>query len=435
MTKRKLVVSLAVVLVSVLTGGIVIAVRGAESVKRTHITAYFTNSTGIFVGDDVRILGVRVGEVESIEAQPEQVKMTFWVEDEYKVPADAQAVILSPSLVSARAIQLVPAYDGGPVMQNQAVIPMRRTAVPVEWDDLRAQLSKLVDTLQPTEPGGVSTVGSFVNTAADNLRGQGADIHNTITKLAQATSVLGDHSGDVFGTINNLSLVVSALQDSRDVMRQLNRNLAGTTALLANQPNEVGQAIADMNSAIDDVVGFTAENREPIGIASDKLASISAALRESTDDLKQTLHTAPTLLANFTNMYPPAVGGFSGIFSLNNFANPIQFLCGAIEAASRLGAEQAAKLCVQYLAPIVKNRQYNFPPFGFNPVVGAMARPNEITYSEDWLRPDYIPPSGQAPNAVPPMPSTGPLPAETPAEPVSGATNLQDMLMPAGGGS
>ncbi|WP_179474912.1 MCE family protein [Mycolicibacterium vinylchloridicum] len=435
MTKRKLVVSLAVVLVSVLTGGIVIAVRGAESVKRTHITAYFTNSTGIFVGDDVRILGVRVGEVESIEAQPEQVKMTFWVEDEYKVPADAKAVILSPSLVSARAIQLVPAYDGGPVMQNQAVIPMRRTAVPVEWDDLRAQLSKLVDTLQPTEPGGVSTVGSFVNTAADNLRGQGADIHNTITKLAQATSVLGDHSGDVFGTINNLSLVVSALQDSRDVMRQLNRNLAGTTALLANQPDEVGQAIADMDSAIDDVVGFTAENREPIGIASDKLASISAALRESTDDLKQTLHTAPTLLANFTNMYPPAVGGFSGIFSLNNFANPIQFLCGAIEAASRLGAEQAAKLCVQYLAPIVKNRQYNFPPIGFNPVVGAMARPNEITYSEDWLRPDYIPPSGQAPSAVPPMPSTGPLPAEAPAEPVSGATNLQDMLMPAGGGS
>ena len=47
---------------------------------------------------------------------------------------------------------------------------------------------------------------------------------------------------------------------------------------------------------------------------------------------------------------------------INNFANPISFLCGAIQAASRLGAEQSAKLCVQYLAPIIKNRQYNFLP-------------------------------------------------------------------------
>jgi len=440
-TRHRFVVSLAVVLVLVLIGGIVVATRAVESVNRIHVTAYFTNSTGIFVGDDVRILGVRVGEIDSIEAQPEQVKITFWVQDTYKVPADAKAVILSPSLVSARAIQLVPAYEHGPVMQNQAVIPMKRTAVPVEWDDLRAQLSKLVETLQPTQPGGVSTLGAFINTTADNLRGQGADIHDTIVLLAQAISALGDHSDDVFGTINNLSLVVSALQDSRDVMRQLNRNLAGATALLANQPNEVGRALADMNAAIGDVASFTAENREPIGIASDKLASISAALHESADDIKQILHVAPTQLSNFVNIYPPAVGGFAGAFTLNYFSNPIQFLCGAVQAASRMSAEQAAKLCVQYLAPIVKNRQYNFPPLGANPVVGAMARPNEITYSEDWLRPDYIPPpdqtpaGGPAPGAVPPAASGDLLPAEARPTPVSGPTNLQDMLIPPGGGS
>ena len=47
---------------------------------------------------------------------------------------------------------------------------------------------------------------------------------------------------------------------------------------------------------------------------------------------------------------------------------------------------------MQYLAPIIKNRQYNFPPLGVNPFVGATARPNEVTYSEDWMRPDYVPP-------------------------------------------
>jgi phospholipid/cholesterol/gamma-HCH transport system substrate-binding protein len=440
-TKTKWTIGAAIALVLVLIGGLVAVIRVSEAVNRTHITAYFSNATGIFSGDDVRILGVRVGAIETIEAQPQQVKITFWVDDKYKVPAEAKAVILSPSLVSARAIQLLPAYAEGPALKNDAVIPVERTAVPVEWDDLRQQLAKLAEALQPTQPGGVSTLGAFVNTAADNLRGEGVNIHDTITKLSTVFSALGDHSDDIFTTIKDLSLVVSALQDSKDLMRQLNQNLAGTTQLLANQSNEVGRAITDINAVAGDVARFTAENREPIGIAADKLASISVALHESIGDIEQTLHVAPTQLSNFVNIYPPAIGGFAGAFSLNNFANPIQFLCGAIQAASRLNAEQSAKLCVQYLAPIVKNRQYNFPPLGMNPFVGAYARPNEITYSEDWMRPDYIPPAppaggtplpAEAPLPTVPLPAAPPLPGgPIPGDP----TNLQDMMIPHGAGS
>ncbi|WP_123024373.1 MCE family protein [Mycolicibacterium stellerae] len=450
MTKRQWQITAAFALVLVLVGGTLAAVRAWDVAHRTRVTAYFTNATGIFPGDDVRILGVRVGAIETIEAQPQQVKMTFWVDDKYKVPAEAKAVILSPSLISARAIQLVPAYTSGPVMATDAVIPRERTAVPVEWDDLRIQLQKLVETLQPTQPGGVSTLGSLVNTAADNLRGEGANIHDTIIKLSQAFSTLGDHSRDVFSTVKDLSTVVSALQDSTELMRALNQNLAATTTLLDNQPDEVGEAVADINDVVSDVQSFVKENREPVGVASDKLSSISVALNQSLDDIKQTLHIAPTQIANFTNIYPVAQGGFRGAFSLNNFQNPIQFLCGAIQAASTLGAEQAAKLCVQYLAPIIKNRQYNFLPFGANPIVGAAARPNEITYSEDWLRPDYVPPATPqaapadgpaqgAPDDQPPQgetvshppADTPPLPAEAPPD----ASNLHDLMVPAGAGS
>ena len=110
---------------------------------------------------------------------------------------------------------------------------------------------------------------------------------------------------------------------------------------------------------------------------------------------------------------------------ITNFANPITFICGAIQAASRLNAEQSAKLCVQYLAPIVKNRQYNFLPLGMNPFVGAPTRPNEMTYSEDWMRPDYVPPQPaaatgghrrrQMSHRVSALPLGPPLPAEAAA--------------------
>ncbi|HWT48286.1 MAG TPA: MCE family protein, partial [Mycobacterium sp.] len=385
-------------------------------------------------------------KIDKIEPQPQHVKISFWVDARYRVPAGAKAAILSPALVTSRAIQLTPAYSGGPQLGDNAVIPQSRTAVPVEYDDFRQQLARLAQSLQPTKPGGVSTLGELVNTAADNLRGQGADIRQTVIKLSQVFSALGDHSGDLFGTVKNLSTLVSALQGSTDQMRQLNRNLAVVTGLLSNNDGEIGRAVGDFNAAVSDVRSFVGDNRESLGTASDRLASISTELNRDVDDIEQALHVLPTTVSNFINIYHPAQGGATGALALNNFANPISFICGAIQAASRLGAEQSSKLCVQYLAPIIKNRQYNFPPLGMNPFVGAQARPNELTYSEDWLRPDHVPaqpgPSSAAPQAVsaaspataPPEAGGGPAaPAEAPStNPADGLTGL---MMPCGAGS
>jgi phospholipid/cholesterol/gamma-HCH transport system substrate-binding protein len=420
-------------MVLVLIAGVVVVLRSTAAINRTNAVAYFDNSNGIFVGDEVRILGVPVGEIAKIEPQPGRVKISFWFGAEYKVPADAKAVILSPSLVTSRAIQLTPAYTNGPEMANDTIIPQDRTAVPVEWDDFRQQLQKLTETLQPTQPGGVSTLGAFVNTTADNLRGQGANIRDTVIKLSQAFSALGDHSNDLFSTVKNLSILVSALQDSTDLMRQLNQNLASVTGLLANDPIEVDHAVSDLNDVVGDVQSFVADNKETLGTTSDKLASVTTAINQSLDDIKQTLHIAPNTIQNFANIYQPAQSSLTGVLAANNFANPISFLCGAVQAASRLGAEQSAKLCAQYLAPIIKNRQYNFPPLGENLFVGTQARPNEITYSEDWMRPDYVPPH-------PPPPANSPAPADTPplpAEAVSTnpADGLPGLMVPPGGGS
>ena len=290
----------------------VVLLHSAGTANRRTVVAYFDNSNGIFVGDEVRILGVPVGKIDKIEPQTRRVKITFWFDGKYKVPADAKAVILSPALVTARVIQLTPAYTGGPEMATGAVIPEDRTAVPVEWDDLREQLQRLTKLLTPTEPGGVSTLGSVVNTAADKLRGQGANIHDTIIKLSQAVSVLGDHSEDIFGTLKNLSILVSALQDSSDLMRQLNGNLATATGLLANDPNEVGDAIAALDAVVGDVRTFVADNREKLGTTADKLASVTTALDGSLDDIKQTLHVAPNELQNLMNIYQPAQATFGG---------------------------------------------------------------------------------------------------------------------------
>ncbi len=432
---------LATTLAVVLAAGLFVAMRASDHIARTTVVGYFDNSTGLFPGDEVRVRGVPVGKIEKIEPQPLRSKITFWFDRKYRVPANAMAAILSPQLITGRALQLTPPYSGGPTMQNGAVIPQGRTAVPVEWDEVRDQLVRLTELLKPTQPGGVSTLGAFINTAADNLRGQGADIRDTIIKLSQAVSVLGDHSHDIFGTVKNLSTLVSALHDSSGLLSQLNRNLAAVSLVLADDPNKVGDAVENLNAVVGDVQSFAADNREVIGTTSDRLASISNAVVDSLDDVKQLLHIFPTPAQNFVNIFEPANGALTGALAVNNFANPVSFICGAVQAASRLGGEQAAKLCVQYLSPIMKNRQFNFPPLGENLFVGAQARPNEVTYSEDWMRPDYVPPANTPPGLPPAAaPPGSPLPAETapPATaptPTNPAAGLSGMMVPPGGGS
>jgi phospholipid/cholesterol/gamma-HCH transport system substrate-binding protein len=434
-------IATAIALVVTLAAGIsTVTTSWWKGVNSNTYTAYFANTNGLYTGDEVRILGVAVGTVEQIDPQPNAAKVTFTVDSQYSVPADARAAVLSPSLVTARAIQLVPAYSGGPKLEDGATIPEDRTAVPVEWDDLRKELEKLTDSLQPTTPGGPSALGEFINTSAANVRGEGDTARDTIIKLSQAVSALGDHSTDIFSTVRNLQLLVSALSSSSDLLAAFNKNLANVTTVLSNTPNEWANAAQGLDGAVNDLRGFVADNREALGTTVDHLAAITTAMNDSRGDIKQTLHVVPTVFQNFMNIYQPAQSAVTGILAPVNFADTVQFLCGAIESAARVGAKQSAKLCEQYLSPIIKNRQYNFPPIGINPFVGASARPNELTYSEDRLNPHLPPP----PAAPAPLNNTSGLvppgaPSTRSADPSQGLQGLMVPPAPApappGGGS
>ncbi|OBG82241.1 mammalian cell entry protein [Mycobacterium sp. E3298] len=414
-----------------------------KEVERNTYTAYFTEANGLFVGDDVRILGVTVGVIDKIEPQPSSSKVTFSVDKQYAIPADARAAILSPSLVTPRAVQLVPAYSGGPRLSPGASIPLGRTAVPVEWDDFRTQLEKLTDALQPTSPDGVNSLGEFINSTADNVRGQGDTARDTVIKLSAAISALGDHADDIFSTVRNLQLLVSALSSSSDLLASFNQNLATVTTLLTNTPNEIANAVKGLDGALTDLRDFLAENREAMGVTFDRLASVTTALNDSRMDIKQILHIAPTVFQNFLNIYQPAQSAMTGIIALNNFADIPQWICSSIEAASRARLDRVSKLCLQYINPIIKNRLYNYIPAGLNPFVGTQARPSEITYSEDWLRPGYTPPApppdtpppppdAPTPAAAVPPPAEAPPPPPAPSGTVNSTQVLRDLMLPAG---
>ena len=127
-----------------------VGLRLYQKLTNNTVVAYFPAANALYAGDKVQIMGLRVGAIDKIEPAGDKMKVTFHYLNKYKVPANASAVILNPTLVASRAIQLEPPYKGGPVMADNAVIPEERTQVPVEWDQLRNSITNIISKLGPT---------------------------------------------------------------------------------------------------------------------------------------------------------------------------------------------------------------------------------------------------------------------------------------------
>ncbi|MEO9221487.1 MAG: MCE family protein, partial [Mycobacteriaceae bacterium] len=386
MSKKSLLTRAGVVLVIV---AVVVAVTYLllPGAKKNTVVAYFTSTTGIYSGDDVKVLGVKVGTIDSITPQGDRTKVTFSFDADQPVPADAKALIVSESLVSSRFIQLAPVSNGGPKMADNAVIDEKRTAVPVEWDQIKDQLGKLATALGPQGANKDGALGDVVNSAAAALDGNGQTLHDTLTQLSQAIKTLSDGRVDLFSTIRNLQVFVSALSASNTQLVEFGGRLASVSDVLAKQSTNVGTALQSLDVAVVEVERFVRENRDGLRTSVQGLAQVTQVLADKRPQLEQVLHSAPTALANFFNIYQPANNALTASLAISNFQNPINFICGAIAGIGDAGAEQGAKLCAQYLGPFLNTLKFNYPALGFNPVTGVKGLEGQTQLSEPGLDP------------------------------------------------
>jgi phospholipid/cholesterol/gamma-HCH transport system substrate-binding protein len=371
---------------------IVAAVVGAQVYKKlttNTVVAYFQQALALYPGDKVQIMGVKVGTIDKIEPAGDKMKITFHYSNKYKVPADATASILNPTLVASRTIQLSPAYTGGPVLKDGAVIPIERTQVPVEWDELRNEIDNLLSGLGPTPDQPKGPFGDLIESAANGLAGKGQQFNKTLNSLSEALTALNKGRGDFFGVVRSLALFVNALYQNDQQFVALNNDLASFTNKFTNTDREVSNALRDINQLLTTTRSFLDENSEVLVHDIDNLADVTTTILqpEPRDGLETGLHVFPNLAANIVNMTSPIAGGIVGLPVIANFANPMQFVCSAIQAGSRLGYQESAELCAQYLAPILDAIKFNYLPFGLNQISSAATLPKVVAYSEERLRP------------------------------------------------
>lgn len=350
-------------------------------VTTDRITVHLPAAVGLYAGDDVRVLGITVGTVTSVTPRDDRVDVELAVKKSQPIPAQATAVVLNQSLVSGRFIQLTPAYTGGDTLADGATIGVERTAVPVEWNEIADQLQKVATQLGPSARDVDGPFGDVINSAANNLDGQGQTLRSTLTSVSAALQTVSQGRTDLFGIVRNLQIFVSALAGSDAQIVSFNNRMMSVTGILDNNRDDLSAALGSLDGTLGQVRDFIRDNRSGMTQALQRLGTVAETLATKRDDIAQVLHVAPTALANLTSIYQPAHNTVVSALAMTNFANPVQFVCSAIAAAEATTAERGANLCVRYLGPLLRLLTMDYPPIAANPTRGVSALPGQVIYS------------------------------------------------------
>lgn len=392
-TRKPLQIAGAALLALALLAGAATLIR-QTALRPTTISAYFPTATAIYPGDEVRVSGVKVGTIDRIEPQGTQAKITLRVDRKVPIPADAKAVIVAPNLVAARFVQLTPAYrrGDGPKMPDGAVIPRERTAVPVEWDEVKTQLNRLASELGPRDGGseiGVSETSAarFIDTAAAAMDGNGAKLRETLAQLSGVARIFAEGSGNIVDIIEGMQTFVTALRDSDQQIVVFESRLATLTSVVNDSRSSLDATLNDLSGAIDKVKDFVAGSRAETVEAVDGLAKVTQTLADSKNAIRNILHITPNAIANTLNMYNVTSGTPVGSFAFANFSNPVQAICAMIGGVGNVTAAETGKLCTHYLGPAMRLLNFNGLPLPIAPYLTKSASPDKLIYTDPALMP------------------------------------------------
>ena len=330
--------------------------RGAET---KAVVAHFPRAVSVYPGTDVRILGVNVGRVTAVVPEGNSVRVEMEYDAQYTVPADAKAVIVTPTLVADRFVQLTPAYDGhGSVMADGADIPLPDTAVPVELDRIYASLRDLSVALGRNGVNKNGTLDHLLTSSAKALDGNGELGHQMLTNLAAATETFGKGSENLFASVDQLARFTQVLSANDTVVRAFMRDLAGMSSSLVTERAELQKAVAAVAHAVGSVQGFVKDNRRALVTDVEKLTRVMTTINSERDSIDQALHAAPLALGNLAVAFNNETGSIgSRIGVQGTFGRPDLLLCAIVQQSDipKAHKDLACQIFASLFKPIAKN--------------------------------------------------------------------------------
>ena len=333
-------ISRILAVVAVLAVVVALVLVALPDQHKKYLTASFPRTVSLYEGSDVKIMGVPVGKVTSVQPSGTDVTVKMWYDGKYHVPSDVQAMIISPAIVGDRFVQLTPVFKSGDrELQDHAVLSTARTSTPLELDQIYQSIDELTVALGPQGANSKGSLTRLLDSTARNFQGEGEQFHQTISNLSKLTGTLDDNKEELFGTARQVERFVRALARNDGTVRRFNDSLTSAADLLKDERADLRAALHNLGIAMQAVEGFVKENRGTLSHNIQGLDQVSKVLVKQRAALDEVLRVAPTTLANLYHTYNPSTGTLDTRTNINEnlnelTADPVKFLCSIIKAGN-----------------------------------------------------------------------------------------------------
>lgn len=291
---------LAAVAGVLLIGAGFLAVTRAE--PGTRLTLQFTDTSGLYVGNDVQVIGVSIGKVTAIRPHGRRVDVDVTVNA--PISSRAGAVIMQGSLVTDRFVEITPAYTSGSKLRDGATITLERTQSPANTDDIMSALDDLLVALDGKTKDGKS-IGDLLDVGARQLDGKGAQISAALKASAAAMSTLDGNEDDLAAITNNLASLSGLLARRDSTLNRLIGSVTDSTTVLADQRQQLDSTLAALVRLSATTTAFVHDNRKLIG---EDLDSANKSLKIAVDNkagLEEAFDLNPLVAENLWRAFDP----------------------------------------------------------------------------------------------------------------------------------
>lgn len=268
---------------------------------RMTVTALLADSAGLFVGNDVGVLGVPIGTVTAIEPEGEQVRVTLSVDRDRPLPAEVGAVVVARSVATDRYVELTPVYRSGPRLADGAVIPEPMTRTPVDFDEVLAAL----DTFTAGIAGSKQTRGAIANILEQGSKavdGKGALFNRAITSLGGAVNSISGQREEIAGTLVALDTLTGTIASNQELVREFVTQVSRASDLLADERTNFRAALRSLSKAVELVADFAHQNRQQLVRSLDQSSALMESLLTRRGDLAEILRVMPLTLQNLNRI-------------------------------------------------------------------------------------------------------------------------------------
>lgn len=304
---RLLPALLVVVVLAACSPGALFAGDGAT----LTVTAHFDNANGLYVGNAVDVLGMRVGRVSGIDNRGAYVEVRMEIDADVPIPATAEAVTLSTSVLTDRHVELTPPYRDGPRLREGDLIGVDRTRTPVEIDRVLAMVGRLSVAMQG-DGEGQGPIADLVAVGAAATEGNGVLLRQALGRLEEALRLSSDGgaqtSAQITTIVENLGALSTAAAANDELIRTFGADLAGLMEFLADEELGTGTTGTQLNDLLAQTTVLLRDNRALIQNTVAGTDTVNQALADYQRELSEVLDVSPLLLDNVYNAVDQEAG-------------------------------------------------------------------------------------------------------------------------------